>query len=766
MAYDQEADRVGRLPIVFVELEFDSCTRDYGTAPCTAAVGVTGVRKCYKTYGSCQDREHYAASPMVYRFSEENAAVPVGVSAIPLLKSVTFAPQQIAPGKGLGLRASVTLKFRDAPWPDADIDPYVAGRDYDTTNQGTFWGKFRARNPFYEGRKVRIRSGYLASPFSWGNFRDRLYVIESIKGPSRSGEVEIVAKDILKLADDKRAVCPKPSRGKLSAAITAASTACALVPAGVGDEDYPLSGRANISGEMVDFTRSGDSIALTARGVGGTTAKTHDANDTFQLAKRFVNAEIQDVIYELLTAYSPVSASYITKADWDSERDEFLPGVWSSDIAEPTGVTTLISELTEQGTCYIWWDEVNQKIRFRALRPPAAELPVLTDGMHFLSGSVSASDDPNQRVSQLIIYFDRLDPTEKLDAEKNYRQKFIQVDLKSEGEQEHGSPRIKKIYSRWFTNGSLGRVEALGQALIERYVHPPRLLEFKLDAADEIGLADLFYAQSRMIQDETGLTRQINMQVIEAQEERAGSVFKYKAQENIYSEPESSAVVFSANVRDVNLYDAYVAEYGVPAGPVDAVFTIAPGVIVGSSSPLTPAIQTGSAWPEGSIITLVNKGRIQGAGGRGADQNAMYSIAEPGGTAFYAQYPVILNNADGKMAGGGGGGGASNYNGVIQIHGASGGGGAGDVSGTGGSSYFAGPESGNNGSLDVGGSGGFAETAPASFGGNGGPPGEAGEDGHGGSGDLNSPGGVAGKAVEGNANITWVATGLRLGPMT
>ena len=53
--------------------------------------------------------------------------------------------------------ATLSVVFRDHK--DADtapgLDPYFSERDYDPYEQGTFWGKFRARQPFLRGRAVR-----------------------------------------------------------------------------------------------------------------------------------------------------------------------------------------------------------------------------------------------------------------------------------------------------------------------------------------------------------------------------------------------------------------------------------------------------------------------------------------------------------------------------------------------------------------------------------------------------------------------------------
>lgn len=591
MAYQDKAKIAGRIPCIFIEQDMDWCSRTYGEGLCEAAIGVTGTIKCFNTYATCQDKANWDKTAKTYRYCTANAALPVGVQAYPLIKDkgVQFTPQVLTPGKGLGVRGSVTVKMTDMPFSDAGVDPYLSSRTYNPMEQGTYWGKFRARNPFYLGRPFRVLTGYIDPvAFSWDDFQTREYVIDSFKGPNRDGEVEWIAKDVLALADDKKAMCPLPSTGQLLADISDTDTSLTLVPIGIGDAEYPASGRIVVGGEGMDFTRSGDVFTVT-RNVYGTGAKEHKANDTAQLVKRFVNAEIQDVIYELLTDFTPgFKATWITKDDWDAERDAFLPGSWSADIVEPTGVNTLISELNEQGTCFNWWDELAQKVRFRALRAPDENIDTLTDEDHNLYRSVNLSDDMGARVSQVIVHFDRIDPTKKLDEVNNYRQHYFGPDPESSGPNEHGINAIKTIHSRWFTNASLGRVQALSETLLKRYTNPPRILTYKLDASRAQSVGDVFWASTRGIQDVTGARDRANMMVIESREADAGTMYELKAQENIWNpriqESTNLKVYISRDEFNVNLYDRFVSEYGTPISGQSVEFIVLPGVVVGGAA--------------------------------------------------------------------------------------------------------------------------------------------------------------------------------------
>ncbi len=777
MSFEEESRKLGRIPLEFVDLEMDWCGNTSGVGPCTSTA--TGDDKCHNTYGTCKDKANYTVGSKTYTFCQANAALPVGVQAWPLLKKLSLAPQVLTPGKGMGVRGSVTVRFADMPDTDAMTDPYVSERSYKPEERGTFWGKFRARNEFYEGRLLTIRTGYLVNGVvDAANFQSRVYVIESFKGPAKDGEVQIVAKDVLKLADDNRALCPPPSKGRLAADISDTDMAFVLSPAGIGDEDYPAGAfRAVIGGEGMDCTRTlgSDSVTITARNVYGTEAKEHSADDTVQVVKRFIDAEIHEVANDLLVNYTPsFKSSWITLSEWQAERDTFLPGLWTTDICEPTGVNTLLAELQEQGCCYIWWDDAAQQVRFRALRLPSAGDPELREGRDFLEGTVVASDDANQRVSRVFIYYDRKDSTKKLDEQNNYRQRYLGPDLESESANEYGSVRIKTIYSRWFRSTSLGRVQALAETLLKRYGKPPRMLQFDADMSliNTVKLADRFVASTRQFQDASGANALVSMQAIEMVQKpgMAGSQLQVKAQEYVWNERINDSsnvlIIIGADTFNLNLYDAFVAEYGAPLATQTVEFLILPDVKIGSTSTTSPAVRTGSSWPSGIMLSLVNQGKILGKGGQGAEPGAYFvggSIfdGESGGGALLAEAPLAVDNADGLIASGGGAGGTAFH--TSPSYEACGGAGAGfpaGIGGVGGGPWI--PSApGADATETTGGPGGNYSSAQGGDGGDLGMPGTAATGGS----LINGAGGLAGNAVEGDSFITWVATGTRIGPI-
>ena len=691
MSYQDKANEMGRIPFEFIEVEVDRCNLTFGQGSCPA----TG-EPCYNTWATCKAKPAYDKGSFVYRFTTARSDIPVGFDCVPLMQSITYAPQQLTPGKGLGVRGAVSLRFDDAPWPDQIFDPYFDQRPQYDDGQGSFWGKWLARHKYYLSRSLKVFTGYLVNnQIDLTHFKSRAYILEKITGPDKNGAVTITAKDILKLADDDKAKCPRATSARLDVEINETATTFDVYPAGIGDQEFNSSGTLRISNELMTFTRSGDTFTV-VRGASNTVAKKQDIDSTVQQAAIFYQKQVQDIIYSLLVDYAKIPASYINKSEWDAERNANLEGVFSAVITEPVGVNTLLAEITEQGQCYIWWDEVAQKIRFKALVAPDENLPIYDDANQFLAGSLSANIDVNSRQSRFIVYFDLVDPTKKLDESSNYRQRHIGADLQSESDVEYGTSKSKIIYSRWFNSGSLGRVQALAEALLNRYRDPPRLFDFELDAAENLTTGDYLTVSSRLMQKPDGANDVVPMQITETQEAKAGSVVKYKASELIFVEqvtPPAGDIIINGDVFDLNLRSIYEAEFGIPPATGEVTFYIMPTAFVSSSSAYRPsytqrlftgkggqtiirtipgtseipAMDTG-LWPADLIVNLVVAGKQIGRGGDGAVAYP-YAYAEVQMPARngHAGAPALLNQHSklritikdgGVLARGGSGGGS------------------------------------------------------------------------------------------------------------
>ena len=761
MTFDSRKRKFSREHIYVIEIDGDYCSLEFGVSPCTATG--TGDAKCFNTLASCQDPENYATSVKTYRFCSMVSPHPVGLDAIPSLQSVSVSPAKIDIAGGLGVRSSVSLSFNDHPSSDIGIDKYVDGRTYIASERGSYWTKWRARNPFYQGLPVRVLSGYLNDDgsYSEANMQARHYVVETVN--VSGGRCSITGKDPLKLADNNRAQAPKASTGTLAAALTNIATTATLEPSGVGDLEYPASGFVRIGAEVMAFTRSGDTLTLT-RGQYNTAAVAHSADASVQLCLEY-NDQLNDIVYDLLVNYADVDAGFIPTAEWQSEIDDFQSGLLQTLITEPVGVQALLKELGEQAPHSLYWDERTQKIKLTCVKPPPIDADVIDEDGNILADSLRIKDELNMRVNTVFVYFGQIDPTRKLDEVNNYAQTYVRVD--TDTIEKYGSNKIKTIYSRWINNNNKAAALVLAAKIGRRFGFTPRSITFELDAKDSSVWAgqsvDILHHE---ITDFTGAAEQTTFQIVSVAER---DTYSYEAIEYSYADalpedegggdPGVDLIVIAGTRENLNIRSIYDGLFPAPDATTKVKFVVEDTAIIGSTTNSTAALVTGS-WPSGALVTIENRGYIVGKGGDG--DTYLGSGGEAGGDALELNYPVTLNNL-GIIGGGGGGGGYGYESSIGEEALAEGAGGAGYVAGISGTAFY----SGSGGSstqlpgdpdIENGGAAGSAEGDVNAFGGAGGDLGAAGTAGSGGT--SSSGGGAAGDAIVTNGNaITYTAAG-------
>lgn len=191
-------------------------------------------------------------------------------------------------------------------------------------------------------------------------------------------------------------------------------------------------------------------------------------------------------------------------------------------------------------------------------------------------------------------------------------------------------------------------------------------------------------------------------------------------------------LTIAANTNNYNIQSSRGGTY--VAGNTTVNVTINSGVVVGSTSTGTYALETGSSWASGDVINIVNNGTVKGRGangGAGGDSfynlvNVALNTSDPGaaggvgGSAFRAQFATTFTNNGSVYGGGGGGGGGGGWTGVegkgatpTASGGGGGGGGAGVNAGSGAAGGTATGASSNNqggdgsdGTATAGGAGG------------------------------------------------------------
>ena len=577
MTFSTSQQQLGKEPITVIVIQADACALTYGNSPCTAAAGVTGAEKCYNTRNTCQDPDNYDKTTKDYTFCSSRTNLPVGIDMIPCLDRVPQqAPASITGGKGLGNRAVITMAFNDFTHHDRGADPYwderPSGRGEES---GTFWGKWLARNIYYEGRPVIVKTGYITSPWNWDEFESEYYDIDRIDGPT-NGKVTLKAKDILTRTYARKARYPAASNGELLNDITDVATFATLTPTGIGNDEYPASGYASIGKEIASFTRSGDALTLT-RAQKGSPASEASAGDVVQLCINYPGINIVDALYDVLVNGAGIPAGYIPYDDglpgdiWDDEKELWLSASnVTGIITEPTPVEDIISEWSDHFMFDIWWDLVNQQIPIKALspEPSGVAIPELGEDYEILRDSVKVKKNPDGRITTVIIRYDKINHAEKNDPE-NFSKTLVFTDPSAEGADKYNESSIKEIQSKWFD--SKAYASQYGGRTSARFLDTPTMIEFDIDAKDDtsLNLAGRVQIDTRQIQGVTGENSPTNFQITEVKPTKDGDVIKCKGLISSFSgnygfyAPDGTPDYASATIDDKKNFGYYAPDSGI-----------------------------------------------------------------------------------------------------------------------------------------------------------------------------------------------------------
>lgn len=756
---------------------------------CVAALGTTGEHKCFNTRVSCQDPENYSLGSLTLNVCDSKTPLPRDKYYFPSLVSIDTNPSSLNSSSrreksALGVRASMTMTAQDHPHTDRYLDPYAEERlsgaaqndgiGYDPYERSTMWAKWRVRNPYYFGRPARTIMGVSTLP-DLSNLVTRNYVIEKVTGPDSNGKFQITAKDPLKLLDDERAQAPTQSLGELLADIDAVTTSATLAPAGIGNLKYAASGTVAIGKEVIDFTRSGDTLTFPDRGMYGSIASEHSNGDTVQECLVISSLNVSDIVHFLITTYSGLNPAYLPKADWDAEIDTYIPGLYSTIITKPTGLKTLIGELEEEAGFSVWWDDITQTIPMAAVKQPSAYALTISDA-DIIGGSLKIEDMPDARISQVWTAFGVLNPAEGLGDENNYRSTAVSIDTLAGSEQQYAQEAVVRIYSRWIGQLNKGAAVALNDRLLSRFRDPPKLISFDLNVkyGDLIKIGGSHRINSRKLPTLTGENANTPIRILSA--EPVGDSIKYRTEEIKFFSPPNLLVrdlyIDISGARDYNLREQHDQYNSPPTGVETVNLYIESGAIVGSADLNALGSLVIGDWPAGTVInveflsgaTMIGAGGFGGYGGYAFFGATAGGPGAQGGTALYTRRPINLKLNSDKIQGGGGGGGGggkgTNSAGDPN-NGGGGGNGAGDV----GNLKHTNPNNTRYGADSTPTSGGVGATGQVfggSYGGDGGTggaPDTAGAAGLAGTASAGGAGGAAGVAIDGVSYITLDPTG-------
>lgn len=556
----------GRRPIQIVRIDQPFCDNTFGALPCTAS-GAAGS-ECFNTRSTCQDAANFALGSKSLYFGMKNIGGlaieyittesgeiivteegdPLTVSeatnpayVIPSLVSVSTNPTKInlaganQSAQGLGTRAVVNLVFNDHPHTDRVVDPYVDTRTYDPYSQSTFWTKWIVRNKYRLNVPITVYDGYVGQSLS--EMVQRKYFMQNISYPSADGKVSMQGKDILAKLEERKAEYPAASSGVLYADLDDTATSFEVSNAVLAD--YDAAGTVRIDDEIMTYTSAattanGVTFSGVARATDFTAASTHDAGTTVQKCIRYTRVQVDDVLTDVLTVGAGIPSEYLNLTAWATEFDTYLAAYkLTSIISEPTPCYQLVSELQVECQFYAWWDERVALVQVRAIRGIDSELPTVTDEANIISKSVSITELPAQRASQVWVYHTVRDWTLSANDDnsfKKYAVGEIIANLESETAELYGEKSVRKIFSRFLQSTALASTTAT--RIANRYVDTPRQITFSMDAKDRnLWTGDTVQISHSLDVDDFGARKFSNWTITSAEEIVSGETSRYTAED-------------------------------------------------------------------------------------------------------------------------------------------------------------------------------------------------------------------------------------------
>lgn len=525
-----------REPIVAVRLVQPLCSRTFGVAPCLA----TGDA-CWKTTVTCKYRtalDMTATLDQWFVFDEAHPWIDAPGAFQPALclaslMSVDTAPTVLNVASGsrdaspLGNRAVWQIRIKDHPWNDIGTDPHVATRVYVPDSLGSYWSKWLARNPYHIGYVIEIYEGYRGDTLA--AMTKRQGFIEKIDA-GRDG-VSITAKDILRKITDTGVTAPALSPGELASAILATDTS--LIVAGAVLADYPATGYIRIDSEVIGYSSRAGTSNITFsglfRGLLETLPASHSQKTRVQRVLAYEDVRCDAILYDLATTWGLMPTGFVDLAAWAAEVVEWRPEyIFTAYITEPTSVEQLMGEVCLQSLVSVWWDERVQKIQLRAQRPEAV-IPTISDDADIMAGSFSVTEKPQDRASQVHVYYAPRSPIAAVGDKSNYARAAVFVDVGKEVDY-GGEPAVRELFCRFIQGDAIAG--NLAATYLGRFADVRREVTFDLSVEDGYWTGDSIKISHFLDVDFTGAPKSNLWLITSAESIVPGERYRFVAEDH------------------------------------------------------------------------------------------------------------------------------------------------------------------------------------------------------------------------------------------
>lgn len=667
----------------------------------TGTCEITAGNEGYGTPLSCPVQDGTSAvATKTYYFATPNAPL---LDISPVYRCVNGISEQateLTPGKGLAIRGRATINFVDFT---GDPNPERASTQA-IKNQGTFFGKFEARNVF-ENKEVRIKKYRKTANVDLVNDAETSYFVGRSLSSTGKGAYSLTCADELSKVEFDQSKYPLKQDSFLRQSIDDVVTAIPVdtetdwnqVPTPyvirIGDEFMTVLSVSNNQAANASLTVKGRGIQVGPPEYSDVLTfsrkEEHDAGDEVFICKAFSQANIADVLEDMLLNAN-IPSSIIPIADWYDEIALWHGSNFISTIfyeSEPTNNALL--KVLEPYLLDMWNDPIDREIKLSAISQWQESSMTLTEGKEIDYESISTKQLEDMRFSQAFISYDKpylSDP----DEPASFKKASLAVRSEVETEELYGDPKVKQFENSYVVD--IPAADLLVQRYVQRFGFTPvqyswmtqeRFLEFKV--------GDVVNVISSETQGIDGLPdTNTRAQITKIQPTYSEFGREYKVDALTYQSAATSGggnTVFTiSGGADLNLF----IQAGAPALPVDVTFILDGGNYLSTNAAI-PAIRAGS-FAAGSTITIIlrDAANWQAKGGQGGDGNGQNGF--DGGICYDADSidtDIYLGGADpeGGTASGflrapGGGGGGGNL--FSLTSGGGGGGGAGNFVGLGG----------------------------------------------------------------------------------
>ena len=567
-----------REPIQIVKMYLDECDNIFGVnsglSTCNIASPVA-ADSCHNTKHSCVNLSAYRLNNVGVKelvFSSEVGKNLSGRDFFgnPALISVTTAPSEIKPTKGISVRSNITIRIRDFHSTDKDQDPYFIDRTIVALENGTYFQKLLERNPHFFGRRIEVYDGFINFDGTY-EIEDgkRKYIIDSMH--LDSGVCTIKCKDPLSLGDELKAKVPEPTRFSLGESLGtgthshinlkfddvaldgSVSADKTKVTDYFGADDSTGFIRINeeIMGYRVDVSGNEAALDITSRTDWGTEGNTsaYDANDSIQKCLAFGTYQdsssgtiIGDAVYQILVTEAGVDPSAINNAtggvySWTDEGTTWLNTFKiNTVISEPEEANKLVSQLGTMVGVNFFYDDLAGQIVMKAEMPEfnVSLLPTITD-KDIVEDSVKILTDEKDRVSRVYYYYNQKNMTEDRDKKKSYQNLYVNIDADSEAADEYGKQSNKVIYGWGVTDSSTAT--SISQRILNRFKNTPKTVSFELDVGGtQLQTGDHFFLNTKHIRNLKGAIKPLTeMQVVFNKYNQVRQTYEIKAKQFRFS---------------------------------------------------------------------------------------------------------------------------------------------------------------------------------------------------------------------------------------